>query len=178
MSKCAFADARHCGAHAVEIDVRKAKDDIVVFHDEFASDMAVSSLLAKEIKSICPWIMTLEEFLTWVQGKGKAKFKKIFVEVKEPEIVIGTLGVLTGYPALNFVVLSPIRSALVRAQQQIPAAENIEFGLLGGDLADPIGDAKEVAKYVFTYDLRDKILGDMVISSKKSEKTAGCKYWG
>ena len=155
-----FRKAIELGVEAVELDVRKTKDDeIVVIHDADIKKTTngtglVSDLTPQQIKSFSAdkneKIPMLEEALDFLDKKVK-----IFIELKEAGIEEKVLSIIKKKGVQkNVVVVSFLEDALRRVRELDP---EIETGLIYAEHKNPVKAALELkaqwllAFYKFTH---------------------------
>ena len=148
-----FRKALEIGVDAVELDVRKTKDNqIVVIHDADVKrttngEGLVSELTLKEIKSFSAEkgekIPTLEETLDFLDKKVK-----VFVELKETGIEKQVLSIVHAKSLeKNVVITSFLEDALKKVRE---LDKDIETGLIYAKHKNPIKAALELkANYLF-----------------------------
>ena len=148
-----FKKAIEIGVDAVELDVRKTKDNqIVVIHDADVKrttngEGLVSELALKEIKSFSAEggekIPTLEEVLGFLDKKVK-----VFVELKEMGIEEQVLSIVHAKKLeKNVVITSFLEDALKKVRE---LDKDIETGLIYAKHKNPIKAALELkANYLF-----------------------------
>ncbi len=155
-----FKKALELGVDAVELDVRKTKDDcVVVIHDADVKRTTngkglVSDLTLKELKSLSTekneQIPTLEEALDFIGKKAK-----VFVELKEAGLEKQVVALIRQKGLeKNVVVVSFLEDAL-RKVREMDAA--LETGLIYAKHKNPVKAAVELkaqwllAFYRFTH---------------------------
>jgi glycerophosphoryl diester phosphodiesterase len=141
-----FKKALEIGVDAVELDVRKTKDDqIVVIHDADVNrttngEGLVSELTLKEIKSFSSdgeKIPTLEETLDFLDKKVK-----VFIELKDTDIEKQVLSIVDAKGLeKNVVVVSFLEDALKKVRD---LNKNIETGLIYAKHKNPLKAALEL----------------------------------
>jgi len=148
-----FKKALEIGVDAVELDVRKTKDNqLVVIHDADVKrttngEGLVSELALKEIKSFSAEggekIPTLEEVLGFLDKKVK-----VFVELKEMGIEEQVLSIVHAKKLeKNVVITSFLEDALKKVRE---LDKDIETGLIYAKHKNPIKAALELkANYLF-----------------------------
>jgi len=147
-----FKKAIEIGVDAVELDVRKTKDNqIVVIHDADVkrttnSEGLVNELTLKEIKSFSAdgeKIPTLDETLDFLDKKVK-----VFIELKETGIEEQTLSIVHAKDLeKNVAVISFLEEALKKVRE---SDKDIETGLIYAKHKNPIKAALELkANYLF-----------------------------
>ncbi len=147
-----FKKAMEIGVDAVELDVRKTKDNqLVVIHDADVkrttnSEGLVSELTLKEIKSFSAdgeKIPTLDETLDFLDKKVK-----VFIELKETGIEEQTLSIVHAKGLeKNVVIISFLEEALKKVRE---SDKDIETGLIYAKHKNPIKAALELkANYLF-----------------------------
>jgi glycerophosphoryl diester phosphodiesterase len=147
-----FKKALEIGVDAVELDVRKTKDNqIVVIHDADVKrttngEGLVSELTLKEIKNLSAEgekISTLEETLDFLD-----KRVKVFVELKETGIEEQVLSIVHAKSLeKNVVITSFLEDALKKVRE---LDKDIETGLIYAKHTNPIKAALELkANYLF-----------------------------
>ncbi len=155
-----FRKALEIGVDAVELDVRKTKDDqLVVVHDKDVkrttdSEGLVSELMLKEIKGFDAGggekIPTLEETLDFLDKKVK-----VFIELKEAGIEKQVLSIVHQKELEeNVVIVSFLEDALKKVRE---LNKDIETGLIYAKHKNPLKAALELkanyllALYRFTH---------------------------
>jgi glycerophosphoryl diester phosphodiesterase len=155
-----FKKALELGVDAVELDVRKTKDnEIVVIHDADVKRTAngeglVSNLTLREIKTLSSEknekIPTLEEALDFLNKKVK-----VFIELKEAGIEEQVVSLVKKKDLLkNIVIVSFLEDALKKVKEIDP---EIETGLIYAKHKNPLKAALELkaqwllAFYKFTH---------------------------
>jgi len=155
-----FRKALEIGVDAVELDVRKTKDNqIVVIHDEDVKrttngEGTVSELTLKEIKGLDAGngekISTLEETLDFLDKKVK-----VFVELKEAGIEKQVLSIICDKGLeKNVVMVSFLEDALKKVRE---LDKEIETGLIYAKHKNPLKAALDLkanyllALYRFTH---------------------------
>lgn len=104
----AYRQAIEVGADAIELDVRKTKDDVLIlFHDEFIRGKSINQLTYQEINSLASSldfpVPTLIEVLKLV----KEKIIKLDVELKEEGYETAIVALLVEYLTIDqFIVTS------------------------------------------------------------------------
>ncbi len=148
-----FKKALEIGVDAVELDVRKTKDNqLVVIHDADVKrttrgEGLVSELTLKEIKSFSAEkgekIPTLEETLDFLDKKVK-----VFIELKETGIEEQVLSIVHAKGLeKNVVITSFLEDALKKVRE---LDKDIETGLIYAKHKNPIKVALELkANYLF-----------------------------
>jgi len=147
-----FGKAIEIGVDAVELDVRKTKDNkIVIIHDADVKrttngEGLVSELTLKEIKNLSTdieKIPTLEETLDFLDKKVK-----VFVELKEVGIEEQVLSIVHAKSLeKNVVITSFLEDALKKVRE---LDKDIETGLIYAKHTNPIKAALELkANYLF-----------------------------
>ena len=148
-----FKKALEIGVDAVELDVRKTKDNqLVVIHDADVKrttngEGLVSELTLKEIKSFSAEegekIPTLEETLDFLDKKVK-----VFVELKETGIEEQVLSIVHAKSLeKNVIITSFLEDALKKVRE---LDKDIETGLIYAKHKNPIKAALELkANYLF-----------------------------
>ena len=147
-----FKKAIEIGVDAVELDVRKTKDNqLVVIHDADVkrttnSEGLVNELTLKEIKSFSAdgeKIPTLDETLDFLDKKVK-----VFIELKETGIEEQTLSIVHAKDLeKNVAVISFLEEALKKVRE---SDKDIETGLIYAKHKNPIKAALELkANYLF-----------------------------
>ena len=147
-----FGKAIEIGVDAVELDVRKTKDNkIVVIHDADVKrttngEGLVSELTLKEIKNLSAdgeKIPTLEETLDFLDKKVK-----VFVELKETGVEEQVLSIVHAKSLdKNVVIISFLEDALKKVRE---LEKDIETGLIYAKYKNPIKAALELkANYLF-----------------------------
>ena len=103
----AYRKAIEVGADAIELDIRKTKDNILIlFHDRAINEQPINQLTYEEINSLAVnggfRVPTLVETLTLVQGKIK-----LDVELKEKGYETEVVALILEYlPIDRFIVTS------------------------------------------------------------------------
>jgi glycerophosphoryl diester phosphodiesterase len=155
-----FKKALELGVDAVELDVRKTKDnEIVVIHDADVKRTAdgeglVSNLTLREIKTLSSEknekIPTLEEALDFLNKKVK-----VFIELKEAGIEEQVVSLVKKKDLLkNIVIVSFLEDALKKVKEIDP---EVETGLIYAKHKNPLKAALELkaqwllAFYKFTH---------------------------
>jgi glycerophosphoryl diester phosphodiesterase len=155
-----FRKALEIGVDAVELDVRKTKDNqLVVIHDADVKrttngEGLVSELTLKEIKGFSApggeKIPTLEEALNFLDKKAK-----VFVELKEAGFEEQVLSIVHGKGLeKNVVIVSFLEEALKKVRE---LDKDAETGLIYAKHKNPVKAALElkanylVAFYRFTH---------------------------
>ena len=154
-----FKKALEIGVDAVELDVRKTKDNqLVVIHDADVKrttngEGLVSELMLKEIKNLSAdgeKIPTLEEALDFLDKKVK-----VFVELKEEGVEKQVLSIVHDKGLeKNVVVVSFLEDALKKVRE---LDKDIETGLIYAKHKNPLKAALELkanyllALYRFTH---------------------------
>jgi glycerophosphoryl diester phosphodiesterase len=155
-----FKKALEIGVDAVELDVRKTKDNqLVVIHDADVKrttngEGLVGELMLKEIKAFSAEggekIPTLEEALDFLDKK-----LKVFVELKEAGVEEQVLSLMHGKGLeKNVVIVSFLEEALKKVRE---LDRNVETGLIYAKHKNPVKAALElkanylVAFYRFTH---------------------------
>jgi glycerophosphoryl diester phosphodiesterase len=150
-----FKKALEIGVDAVELDVRKTKDNqIVVIHDADVKrttngEGLVSELTLKEIKSFSAEggekIPTLEETLDFLDKKVK-----VFVELKETGVEEQVLSIVHAKGLeKNVVITSFLEDALKKVRE---LDKDIETGLIYAKHKNPVKAALELkANYLFAF---------------------------
>ena len=147
-----FKKALEIGVDAVELDVRRTKDnELVVIHDADVKrrtngEGLVSELTLKEIKNLSSEgekIPTLEETLTFLDKKVK-----VFVELKEAGVEEQVLSILHAKSLWkSVVIISFLEDALKKVRE---LDKDIETGLIYAKHKNPIKAAMELkANYLF-----------------------------
>jgi len=147
-----FKKALEIGVDAVELDVRKTKDNqIVVIHDADVKrttngEGLVSELTLKEIKNLSAdgeKIPTLEETLDFLDKKVK-----VFVELKETGIEEQVLSIAHAKSLRkNVVIISFLEDALKKVRE---LDKDMETGLIYAKHKNPIKAAIELkSNYLF-----------------------------
>ena len=147
-----FGKAIEIGVDAVELDVRKTKDNkIVIIHDADVKrttngEGLVSELTLKEIKNLSAdgeKIPTLEETLDFLDKKVK-----VFVELKETGIEEQVLSIVHAKSLeKNVVITSFLEDALKKIRE---LDKGVETGLIYAKHKNPIKAALELkANYLF-----------------------------
>ena len=141
-----FKKAMEIGVDAVELDVRKTKDNqLVVIHDADVkrttnSEGLVSELTLKEIKSFSAdgeKIPTLDETLDFLDKKVK-----VFIELKETGIEEQTLSIVHAKGLeKNVVIISFLEEALKKVRE---SDKDIETGLIYAKHKNPIKAALRI----------------------------------
>ncbi|MCW4018186.1 MAG: glycerophosphodiester phosphodiesterase [Candidatus Bathyarchaeota archaeon] len=155
-----FKKALELGVDAVELDVRRTKDDaIVVIHDADVKRAAngkglVGDLTLKEVQSFATEkeerISTLEEVLDFLDGKVK-----VFVELKEEGLEEQVLVLVEQKGMKKNVVLVSFLEEALRKVRELDA--EVETGLIYVKHTNPIKAALElkaqwlVSLYHFTH---------------------------
>ena len=102
-----YRRAIEVGADAIELDVRKTKDNVfILFHDKLISDRVINQLTYAEINCLASnlgfHIPTLVEVLKLVQGKIK-----LDIELKEQKYEIDVINLILEYLDIkDFVITS------------------------------------------------------------------------
>jgi glycerophosphoryl diester phosphodiesterase len=147
-----FKKALEIGVDAVELDVRKTKDNqLVVIHDADVKrttdgEGLVSELTLKEIKSFSAEgekILTLDETLEFLDKKVK-----VFVELKETGVEEQVLSIVhkKGLEK-NVVIISFLEDALKKVRE---LDSDIETGLIYATHKNPLKAALDLkANYLF-----------------------------
>ena len=155
-----FAKAMELGVDAVELDIRKTKDnEIVVIHDADVKKTTngsglVSDLTLQQIKSFSTEknekIPTLDEALACIDKKAK-----VFIELKETGFEERVLSMIKkNGQTKNVIIVSFLEDALRRVRELDP---EIETGLIYAKHKNPLKAALElkaqwlVAFYRFTH---------------------------
>jgi glycerophosphoryl diester phosphodiesterase len=150
-----YRKALELGVDAVELDVRKTKDDeIVVIHDADVKRTTngkglVSELTLKEIKSFKmekdERIPTLKEALDFLDEKVK-----VFVELKEAGLEEQVVGLVEEMGLLkNVVVVSFLENALKKVKEIDP---EVETGLIYARHRNPLKAALDLkAKWLLGF---------------------------
>jgi glycerophosphoryl diester phosphodiesterase len=150
-----YRKALELGVDAVELDVRKTKDDeIVVIHDADVKRTTngkglVSELTLKEIKSFKmekdERIPTLQEALDFLDEKVK-----VFVELKEAGLEEQVVGLVEEMGLLkNVVVVSFLENALKKVKEIDP---EVETGLIYARHRNPLKAALDLkAKWLLGF---------------------------
>jgi len=141
-----FEKAIEIGVDAVELDVRKTKDDeLVVIHDADIKRTTngkglVSELTVKEIKAFSSdgeKIPTLDETLNFLDKKVK-----VFIELKEAGVEEQVLSIVHGRKLeKNVVIVSFLEDSLKKVRE---LDENIETGLIYAKHRNPLKAALEL----------------------------------
>jgi glycerophosphoryl diester phosphodiesterase len=150
-----FKKALEIGVDAVELDVRKTKDNqIVVIHDADVKrttngEGLVSELTLKEIKSFSSEggekIPTLEETLDFLDKKVK-----VFVELKETGVEEQVLSMVHAKGLEKNVVLTSFLEDALKKVRELD--KDIETGLIYAKHKNPIKAALELkANYLFAF---------------------------
>jgi glycerophosphoryl diester phosphodiesterase len=88
----AFQAAVGEGADAIECDVQRTRDDILVIrHDLALGERPVAELSAAELEAIAPGIVLLGDLLSWAQRVQI----DLLVEVKEPDATAAVAATVT-----------------------------------------------------------------------------------
>ena len=142
-----FKKALDLGVDAVELDVRRTKDDnVVVIHDPEVDRTTngkglVNALTLREIKQLVTEkgeeIPTLEEALDFLDKKVK-----IFIELKEPALEEKVLSLIRGKGLeKNVIIVSFLEEALKKVRE---LNNEIETGLIYVRHKNPIKAALEL----------------------------------
>jgi glycerophosphoryl diester phosphodiesterase len=150
-----FRKAIEIGVDAVELDVRKTKDnELVVIHDADVKrttngEGLVSELTLAQIKSLSTErgekIPTLQEALDFIDKKAK-----VLIELKETGVEEGVLSAVHDRDlGKNVIVVSFLEEALKRVRE---LDANIETGLIYAKHKNPIKAALEIkANYLVAF---------------------------
>lgn len=117
----AYRRAIEVGADAIELDVRKTKDNIFIsFHDEFIGNQQISQLTQAEINNLAGnlnfKVPTLEAVLKLVKGKIK-----LDIELKEKSYEIEVIDLILKYFTLEeFIVTSFQIESLITIKNNYP----------------------------------------------------------
>lgn len=145
-----FGKAIELGANAIELDVRRSKDGLLIIsHDDtlkkvYGKDTPVSGSTLSELKQLThDRIATLEEGLHFIGGK----VEKILVELKEPGYEQEVLGLIAKEHMREKVILiSFLEEALARIRD---IDRDIETGLVYTKPKKPIETALKLkAQYL------------------------------
>ncbi len=145
-----FKKAIELGVNAIEFDIRKTKDNVlIVIHDEnlkriWNKNLLVKNCDLKTIKEISEYkIPTLEEALDFIDKK----VNKILIEIKELNTENYAYEIVKVFKLLNRVIFI---SFLERALINLRKIDNkIELGLIYVKHKNPIKTALEIgAKYI------------------------------
>jgi len=145
-----FRKAIELGVNAVELDVRRSKDEkLIISHDDtlkkvFGSDVIVSEATLEELKRVTRnKILTLAEALRFIDGK----VKKILVELKGVGYEKNVLDeVMKEERADSVIVISFHEEALVHVRR---LDKRIETGLIYAKFKNPIEAALKLnAQYI------------------------------
>ncbi|HMK95482.1 MAG TPA: glycerophosphodiester phosphodiesterase family protein [Candidatus Limnocylindrales bacterium] len=142
-----FEKALEIGVDAVELDVRKTKDNqLVVIHDEDVKrttncEGLVSELTLKEIKGFSTEggekIPTLEEALDFLDKKVK-----VFIELKELGLEPQVLSIVhVKHVEKNVVIVSFLEDALKKVRE---LDKDVETGLIYAEHKNPVKAALEL----------------------------------
>lgn len=142
-----FQKAIELGADAIELDVRKSKDDyIVVIHDDNIEKTTngeglVSNLNLNQIKSYSAnkneKIPTLEEALDFIGNRVK-----VFVELKELGLEEKVLDIIYRKGLENSVVIVSFLEGVLKRTRELDA--KVEIGLVYAKHKNPIKAALEL----------------------------------
>lgn len=124
----AFETAIQLGAHMIELDVRKTRDNtFIVYHDRQIGNSPMDELTYPEIRKLSPIeIPTLEETLTLTRGKIK-----LDIELKETGYETDVIRLVLQYlKEEDFVVSSFFDESVKTVKESFP---NVRAGLLLGN---------------------------------------------